>query len=59
MQFYGSHMANGEIIDDDVFDKMKYAAGDHPRNSEEVEGDRAPVSLSAAAALAQIGRAHV
>lgn len=54
MQFYGSHMANGEIKDDDVFDKMKYAAGDRQRNSiEEVEADRPPVSISAAAALAQ------
>ena len=53
MQFYGSHMANGEIKDDDVFDKMKNAAGDRQRNSDEVDAERQPVSLSAAAALAQ------
>jgi hypothetical protein len=53
MQFYGSHMANGEIKDDDVFDKMKNAAGDRQRNSDDAEAERQPVSLSAAAALAQ------
>ncbi|KAJ9126732.1 hypothetical protein QFC24_001763 [Naganishia onofrii] len=52
MQFYGSHMANGEIQEDDVFDKMKNAAGDQ-RDSEEVDMDRNAVSISAAAALAQ------
>ncbi|KAJ9104015.1 hypothetical protein QFC19_004149 [Naganishia cerealis] len=52
MQFYGSHMANGEIKEDDVFDKMKNAAGDQ-RDSEEVDAERTPVSISAAAALAQ------
>lgn len=55
MKFYGDHLANGQVNQEDVFDKMKNAAGSNRSSDEaEVEGGQ-PVSLSQAA---EIAKAH-